>query len=235
MRIAIIDDISSECESLKRRLKVQLSRLSLAADICVYESGEEFLAAAQKERFDLAFLDIYLNNENGISIAERLRGFDADCLVVFTTTSPDHALDGFRVRAFHYLVKPYSDEALTALFDEIVKRFPHCERYIEVNGKRVRFRDIMSAEHYQHQIFINLADGGKIITRQTFRDFTAALTDERFFLCGRGVIVNLECVEDFNGSDFVLKNGTCIPVSRDLAKSARQAFGDFLFGRSGKV
>ncbi len=235
MRIAIIDDISLECESLKKRLEIQLSRLSLAADIRVYESGEMFLADAQRERFDLIFLDIYLNNENGISIAERLRGFDADCLVVFTTTSPDHALDGFRVRALHYLVKPYSDEALTALFDEIIKRLPRPERYIEVNGKRVRFRAIMFAEHYQHQIFISLADDSKLVTRQTFRDFTAALTDDRFFLCGRGVLVNLEYVEDFNGSDFVLKNGTRIPVSRDLAKSARQAFGDFLFGRSGKV
>lgn len=235
MRIAVIDDISSECESLRKRLGVQLSRLSLAADICLYESGEEFLAAAEKERFDLIFLDIYLNGENGVNIAERLRLSATDCLVVFTTTSPDHALDGFRVRAFHYLVKPYSDEALAVLFDEIVKRFPRPDRYIEVNEKRIRFRDILYAEHYQHQIFIHLNDKGTIVTRQTFRDFSAGLTDGRFFLCGRGIIVNLEFAEDFNGSDFVLKDGTRIPVSRDLAKSARQAFGDFLFGRSGKV
>ena len=65
--------------------------------------------------------------------AKELRLFDPDCILVFLTTSTDHALDGFRVRAFHYLVKPYTDGELTALFDEIIKRFPVPDRYIEVN------------------------------------------------------------------------------------------------------
>ncbi|MDE7200347.1 MAG: LytTR family DNA-binding domain-containing protein, partial [Lachnospiraceae bacterium] len=179
--------------------------------------------------------DIYMGNENGVDTAEELRRFDPDCLLVFITTSTDHALDGFRVRALHYLVKPYEDAALAALFDEIVKRFPVTDRYLEINATggiaRLRFRDILYAEHYQHQIYIYSTDGEKHVTRQTFREFTAALTDGRFFLCSRGVLVNMEHAEDFDGMDFILKDGKRIPVSRHLSKTARMAFGDFLFGR----
>ncbi len=96
---------------------------------------------------------------------------------------------------------------------------------------RLRLRDILYAEHYQHKIQIHSADGRKTVTRRTFRDFAAVLADGRFFLCSRGVLVNLEHAEDFDGTDFILKDGKRIPVSRDLAKAARQAFGDFLFGR----
>lgn len=233
MRIAIVDDIASEQETLKGRVAAQAARLSFDAAVSCYASGTDFLAAAGKEHFDLVFLDIYMGNENGVDTAEHLRRFDPDCLLVFTTASPDHALEGFRVRALHYLVKPYQETELAALFEEIIKRFPMADRYIEINTTggtvRLRFSDILYAEHYQHQIYIYSAEGEKIVTRRTFREFTAALTDGRFFLCSRGVLVNMEHAEDFDGTDFILKGGKRVPVSRDLAKAARTAFGDYLF------
>lgn len=235
MRIAIVDDIASEREYLKAGLDAQLARLSLEAGVFCFASGTDFLSAAGKERFDLVFLDIYMEGENGVDTAKALRRFDTDCLLVFTTASADHALDGFRVRAFHYLVKPYTNADLAALFDEIVKRLPAADRYIEMNAPggiiRLRFREILYAEHHQHQVHIHRADGQEIVARRTFREFTSGLTDGRFFLCSRGVIVNLEHVEDFNGTDFILKNGEKIPVSRSLSKAAKLAFGDFLFGK----
>jgi len=235
MRIAIIDDIASERQTLKARINAQLARLSLDAGIFGFATGTDFLSAAERNRFDLAFLDIYMGDENGVNTAKALRCFDTDCLLVFTTTSTDHALDGFRVRAFHYLVKPYTDTDLAALFDEIVKRLPQVDRYMEVNTPdgivRLRLREILYAEHYQHQVHIHRADGQEIVTRRTFREFTDSLNDERFFLCSRGVLVNLEHADDFDGTNFILKNGERISVSRGLAKAARLAFGDFLFGR----
>ena len=235
MRIAIVDDIASEREKLKAGLEAQLTRLSLDAAVLCFGSGADFLSAAGRERFGLVFLDIYMGNENGVDTAWALRRFDADCLLVFTTTSADHALDGFRVRAFHYLVKPCTEADLAALFDEIVKRLPAGDRYIEVNTAggpvRLRFREILYAEHYQHQIHIYRTCGPEIVTRQTFRDFSGYLTDGRFFRCSRGVIINMEHAEDFDGTDFILKNKMRVPVSRDLAKTARMAFGDFIFER----
>lgn len=235
MRIAIVDDISSERETLKAGLSVQLARLSLDAAVYCFGSGADFLSAAGRKRFDLVFLDIYMGDENGVDTAQALRSFDADCLLVFTTTSADHALDGFRVRAFHYLVKPCTEADLSALFDEIAKRLPSDDRYIEVNAAggpvRLRFREILYAEHHQHQIHIYRADGRETVARQTFRELCASLADERFFPCSRGVIVNMEHAGDFDGTDFILRNGRRVPVSRDLAKAARMAFGDFLFGK----
>ena len=153
MRIAIVDDIASERETLADGIHVQLARISLDAAIFSFGSGADFLAAAVKERFDLVFLDIYMGNENGVNTAQALRRFDADCLLVFTTTSTDHALDAFRVRAFHYLVNPCTREDLDALFDEIAKRLPTDDRYIEVNAAggsvRLHFREILYAEHDQ--------------------------------------------------------------------------------------
>lgn len=236
MRIAIVDDIASERKELHERLSVQLCLHDLNAQILEYGSGEAFIADAEKENFTLVFMDIYLEKENGVETAKKLRNFDQNCILVFTTTSTDHALEGFRVRALHYLVKPYSEEELNLLFNEIIERLPEPDRYIDIHTvggtARLRLCEILYAEHFQHRIYIHTADGETTITRQTFSDFIERINgDERFFLCNRGVIINLEYADDFDGTDFTLKNGQTISVSRDNKKSAHTAFGDFLFKR----
>lgn len=235
MRIAIVDDIASERKLLRDRLDALLSSRLLYAEIFEYENGESFLTASWKERFTLAFLDIYMKGKNGVETARKLREFDSECLLVFVTTSTDHALDGFRVRAMQYLVKPYTDKELGAILDEVMKWLPDTDRYIDlrtVGGLvRLRLREILYAEHFQHQVYIYTIHDRTFTVRQTFREFAAGLSDSRFISCNRGTIVNLEHVEDFDGAIFLLKNGKKLPVSRNLVGSARRSFADFLFQR----
>ena len=77
---------------------------------------------------------------SGMDAAKELRKTDADCLLVFTTTSTDHALEGFQVRALHYLVKPFSEEELSALLAEMLARLPRPEPVltVKVSGSDVR-------------------------------------------------------------------------------------------------
>lgn len=236
MRIAIVDDIADERMRLRDRLEGSLTRRSVCADIFEYENGENFLAVSEKERFTVVFLDIYMDGITGVETAERLRSFDTECLLIFTTASTDHALEGFRVRATHYLVKPYDEAEISALTDEILRRIPKPDKYmnIKVSGSDVRllFRDIVYAEHFSHMINIHTANKRMLVTRQSFGEFTASLKeDERFFLCSRGVVANLEHAADFDGSSFVMDDGSTVFVSKDLIKSARQTFMDFLFKR----
>ncbi len=236
MRIAIVDDIADERKRLRERLEESLKRRSVCADIFEYENGEGFLSASEKEHFTVVFLDIYMEGITGIETAERLRSFDTECLLIFTTTSKDHALEGFRVRAMHYLVKPYDESEINTLTDEILQRIPKSDKYmiIKVSGSDVhlRFQDIIYAEHFSHMINIYTTNKKMLATRQSFGEFTAPLKkDARFFLCSRGVIANLEHADDFDGSSFAMDDGSTVFVSKDLIKSARQTFMDFLFKR----
>ena len=234
MRIAIVDDLFEERLELKDRLNALLLNHRMEAEVFEFDNGTDFLEAAREEPFQAVFLDIYMEPLSGIKTAEQLRSFDRDCLLIFTTTSTDHALDGFRVRALHYLVKPYSEEELTLLFEEILQRLPAPSRYISIKAGREIIRillsDILYAEHYQHLIHIYLTTGKTIITRMTFSAFIGLLAaEDRFFLCNRGVLVNMQHAADFDGTAFLLKNGVSVSVSRDNAKKARTAFGDYLF------
>ena len=203
-----------------------------------FPDGESFLAASQGSRFHLAFLDIYMEGRDGLSTAQELRSFDPDCQLVFSTSSRDHALDGYRVRAVQYLLKPYDSAALEGAFDQLARLLPAPERYVALRSGRqdvrVRLRDILWAEHFQHQVRLHTPKGETLSTRLTFGAFTKLLAgDSRFFVCGRGLLVNLDHAADFDGRDFRLTDGTRLPVSRDLASAARSAFGDHLFHSGG--
>ena len=132
MRIAIVDDLAAERALLKDRLEQQLQRRNVQADILEYESGETFLEAARKAPFTAAFLDIYMDGMTGMEAAKKLRKTNTDCLLVFTTTSTDHALEGFQVRALHYLVKPFTEADIDVLTDELLARIPQPDKYMEL-------------------------------------------------------------------------------------------------------
>lgn len=161
MRIAIVDDLAAERTLLKDRLERQLQRRTVQADILEYESSETFLEAAREAPFTAAFLDIYMDGMTGMEAAKKLRETDTDCLLVFTTTSTDHALEGFQVRALHYLVKPFTEADIDALTDELLARVPQPDKYMElkVEGSEIhlRYQDIVYAEHFAHLIYVHAA------------------------------------------------------------------------------
>ncbi len=233
MRIAIVDDLKTERALLKERLSQQLALRGVEADILEFESGEAFLAAEKERRFSAAFLDIYMDGLSGMDAAKELRKTDTDCLLIFTTTSTDHALEGFQVRALHYLVKPFSEEEFSDLLTEMLAKLPRPEPVltVKVSGSDVRlhYRDIVSAEHFAHMINIRTTAGKTLATRQSFKAFTEPLKkDPRFFVCGRGVIVNLEHAADFQDAAFCMTDGSRVYVNQELLKPARQAFMEFL-------
>ena len=214
MRIAVVDDIKEERTLLHGWLYSQLSRRNVSADIVEFESGEEFLLAAKERPFTVLFLDIYMGGANGIEIAKELRKTDADCLLIFTTTSTE----------------------ISTLMDEILARIPDSGKYIDVkvNGSNIQipFKNIIYAEHFSHMIYIHTTGGKELVTRQSFEMFTASLKmDTRFYLCSRGVVINLEHAVDFDGTMFLMDDNSNISVSRKLIKNARQVFMVFLFQR----
>lgn len=74
-------------------------------------SGTEAIQAIRATHIDVAFLDIQMPDITGIELARTVTG--SHTRVVFVTAYPDYALDGFRVNALDYLLKPVSYNEFT--------------------------------------------------------------------------------------------------------------------------
>ena len=237
-KIVICDDMELERLLLKDILIQYFEEIQEEVSIIEYSSGEVLVADAEEGYLEgeLLFLDIYMDGMRGLVAAMKLRKADSDCLLVFITTSTDHALEGFQVRALHYLVKPFTEADIDVLTDELLARIPQPDKYMElkVEGSEIhlRYQDIVYAEHFAHLIYVHTTVQKTLATRQPFKTFIAPLKDDtRFFVCGRGVIVNLEHAKDLEGAAFRMADGSRVFVSQDLLKSARQALMEFLLQR----
>ena len=113
MNIAIVEDLAQDCERISSCLSRYMTELGLTYQLYTYENAEKFVEALNTLTFRIVFMDIYLQGMTGMEAAVCLRRRNRDCKLIFLTISTEHCLEGFRVNACHYLVKPFSDHDFT--------------------------------------------------------------------------------------------------------------------------
>ncbi|WP_420427319.1 diguanylate cyclase domain-containing protein [Algiphilus sp.] len=112
-RILLVDDIRANRLAMRRLL----SRVD--ADIVEAASGEEALSACLDQPFALILLDVQMPGMDGFEVAELLSGQGdlSDTPVIFVTANHTDDLDhlqGYRLGAVDYLVKPINETVLLA-------------------------------------------------------------------------------------------------------------------------
>ena len=108
MQIAIVDDRAEDREELSVCLENYMKKHQLDYTLTEFEDGENFLKAAAQVNFQLVFMDIYMENMDGIETARRLRQKNRLCKIVFLTITEDYARMGYSLSASYYLLKPLS-------------------------------------------------------------------------------------------------------------------------------
>jgi len=113
-RILVVDDD----EGLLRLLTMRLSAMGF--DVTTSMTGEEALAVAKREVFDLALTDLRLPDRDGLSVLEELRLIHPDLPVLLLTAhgSIPSAVEAMQKGAFGYLTKPFDDKELKATLEK---------------------------------------------------------------------------------------------------------------------
>lgn len=116
LRVLVVDD-----EAPARRKVLRLLRQE--ADVQVVgeaDGAEAAVAAIQKQRPDLVFLDVQMPGADGFSVVQAVAPENMP-RVIFVTAHDHYALRAFEVHAFDYLLKPFSEERLRAALDRARK------------------------------------------------------------------------------------------------------------------
>jgi two-component system response regulator AlgR len=125
LRVLVVDD-----EPLARsRLRTLLGDCKAPAALFVAEAATavQALELLQRERVDLALLDIHMPGMDGLTLARSLQGLAHTPALVFVTAHAEHALEAFEVDAVDYLTKPVRLERLQAALAK-------AERYLQTRA-----------------------------------------------------------------------------------------------------
>lgn len=234
MNIAICEDLQRDQQELCKMLARYQKESQVAFDITSFESSDELMRSYEPGRFQILFMDIYMDGTNGMEAARKIRTMDQQCALIFTTVSREHAVDGFAVRATHYLNKPL-------LYDEIEEAMSRCREQVELHAKsielmtdgmkvRVRLRDILYAEVFRKSCVLHTVNGDMTLN-QRIDHLEKMLGGLPFLRCHRSYIVNLLHVKDVEEHRFLLSDGShaLIPV-RSFA-AMKKAFHDHRFAQ----
>ena len=231
LQIAVCEDDRADMQRLCGLIETN----GVPASVSVFANGEEFLTACQPDRFDLIFMDIYLDGLNGVEAVRRVREADREVPVAFTTTSGDFALDGYRLRVGKYIEKPVPqgdvDEIITLALHKKAER--HRDRIvwgrrepIEFSASRLRY-----VEQKEHSLSFYLT-GGQVWRRKgKLDDLEPLLAAYPFFRCHKSYLVNLAFIQgiDRERMVFQMREGGSAYIRRETFYRARSAWENWLF------
>ena len=232
LRFAVVEDRLPDAQRLESLLRLAFGGgQPLVCDH--YESGDAFLAAFPSKNYQVVFLDICMEGTNGIETARILRRTDPDLLLVFVTSSPEYVWDAFPVHPFDYLLKPYREEKLFQLADELRRVRFRAEPELEVRIARQQvhlpLRKIQYAMAQNHYVRIG-SDDGECRAVSTFSQVEQLLrAQENFIVCNRGVILNMDKVLRLDSDCFEMLDGTCLPVRQKDKNTLFAQFTQYQF------
>ena len=86
-----------------------------------FDNPVDALKYLQGNKTDVVFLDINMPELDGMSLGKIISKMDEDIKIVFITAYRDYAADAFEIKAFDYILKPYSDERIREVLENIAK------------------------------------------------------------------------------------------------------------------
>lgn len=237
IRLCICDDRALDLEKLQT-LTLEFTREHPDAPLRVrtFQSPYDVLEYLDKNGgFDIYLLDVIMPHMTGIELARRIRERGEPAEILFLTTSREYALEAFEVHATQYLLKPVEKGAFEHALLDAVESLAQVDNpvvMLKVRGgvRKVRIRELVMAESFDHVCVCTLADGTEVEATQTLTSLTERLSgDPRFFSPHRTYLVNLEYVEGLTGLELLLPWGKRMPVSRKLFGSLKKAYMEYVF------
>ena len=197
-----------------------------------------------EEPADLIFADINMPDLNGVDF---VRALPDRPMVIFTTAYSEYAVEGFKLDAVDYLLKPFSfaDFSRSAakansLYELRQNRrsepqetaseaTPRAKEYISVKAdykvSLVRIAEIIYLESEGEYVRMHLADGSTITTLFRLKNMETALPAESFMRVHRSYIVNLRAIKAYVKGRIFLSDNEYIPIGENY-KEAFQAYID---------
>ena len=214
--------------------------LELAAQCQSALEARDFLL---NDTADAIFCDINMPDLNGMDFVKSLA---APPLVVFTTAYSEYAVEGFRVNAVDYLLKPFGLQDFQRAANRIKERLQTEDGRLKENSPKtdipdnsfflktdyrivkVAVSDIRYIEGMSEYLKVWLEGQPKpIVTLLSMKKMEERLPDN-FMRIHRSYIINLDKIQEVNKNRVIMDADTYLPIG-DLYKETFQAYLDTRF------
>ncbi len=200
-----------------------------------FDSALQAIKFLQSSETDLMFVDINMPELTGM---EFVRSLNHPPKVIFTTAYSEYALEGFRVNALDYLLKPIGYPAFLKSAEKAKDWFEKIERkttQVEANSEflfikseykiiRINIGDITYVEGMREYVRIHMVGQSPVMSLLSMSKLEGFLPSDRFMRVHRSYIVNLARITTIERNRIVFDGKVYIPISENY----KEKFQEFL-------
>ncbi|MCL2457212.1 MAG: LytTR family DNA-binding domain-containing protein [Defluviitaleaceae bacterium] len=234
MKIAICEDNEKDANELRLFIEKYFCKTNCVCEIFLYKNGDELITDFIEKKIcdvQIAFLDIYMPGTNGIETAKKIRETNNEMIIVFTTVSKNHALEGYSVDARQYLVKPVNFSVLKNILVKCTEKITDALKFIEVLSDRLTvkifLKDIIFIESFNAAVHIHTVCE-TVRTHLTLAKLEQQIEDDTFLRAQRSYIVNMRFIKKMTAEGFLLENESLIPFRKNDKLAVKQAYRNYL-------
>lgn len=228
-KVCIVEDIREQRKILAENIVRIFEEAGKDVEVISFSCGEDLLGA-NIDNIDIFFLDIDLNKLSGMDIARIIRSKEIKAEIIFTTSLIDYIQDGYKVRAYRYLLKPISYKNLKEAIRSCIKDIAKYKRFIRLNYKNVNYNisinEILYIEVIRKDLYV-YTEEREYLAKNTISNLENELKGLNFFRCHKSYIINLEKIQSLTRNTIYINNNE-IPVSKYRVKNLRDRLADIL-------
>lgn len=229
MRILICDDENIYADELKSFIENYFSLRHLPAEITI--KCDPLDVVNDESIYEIAFLDIQMDNVDGLSLAKILKERNSKVAIFFITSFGRYQDDAMDLNAFRFFEKPFDPERLRSGLDKVMEYIDrtYVDFFINANGaqKKIPADDILYVERDNRKVILHTLDE-KYITRESFDFWEDALQSTYFYTVHKSFIVNLHYVTKYDYSELYLQDSIRIPIAPRRQKDFRKFWFEYL-------
>ena len=216
LSVAVCDDEIIECCNMAKKIKDILEEMKIPCIIRQFQSGRELLQAM--ESFDIVFLDIMMQDLDGMRTAQIFREKASDKILMFVSSSREYVFEAYDVEAFQYLLKPVDDRKLKRVLEKaVLKTESRSQEYIIVSRERQK-KKLFLDDIYYFEIKGRIVDvhgrEGIFTYYEQIGELENKLRDKGFYRCHKSYLINLKYVDGYNRQEAILENGEKIVIAK---------------------
>ena len=206
--VAICDDDKIVLSSIQKCIEEFATENNISISVDLYDSGKKLLETSLK--YNVIFLDIILQTENGIDIGTQLRKLNAFTYIIYITN-----------------YKQYND----ILIYESQNNDPlYIARFITYEQGLTEFNidDIYFFEYIKKRYVKICSKSGDYHFNEKIGKIDIDMASYNFFMPHQSFVVNLKYVKDIKNYELLMTNGIRIPLSQKRAVLFKNALNNYL-------
>lgn len=197
-----------------------------------FKSGEELLnyMLIHEAEFNLLFLDIIMDEIDGMELAKKIRQIDQDTEIVFLTSSPEYAVASYEIKALNYIIKQ-SNQLEIKIVEAIEHTSSKKQDYFLVVNKstveKIKINTIIFIESDKRKVIIHTTESVYEMYNK-LDQIADKLNNSKFIRTHRSYLLNMDYIKKIETKEIVTTHQQLIPISRGRADEIKELFIKYL-------